>query len=287
MSEFKFACPVCGQHITCDSRSSGTQLECPTCFRKLVVPRTNSGNSPNLILTASEVSTRPTPQPVGLEPLVGASKKRFPFPEVALVIVLSVAASSAYVFRDQLLRVVRHEPEPAKQAGSQKPGKVLTPAASDTNWTLHLAGIKIPDTPAAGRVHGENFLAQRATLQGGTLNLRQGAEWPPDLGFTVNLFANRGEDLAGKVIQIEANRTNSPKVTLLWKDDQAQPDTRTFRKGYALRLEFGQVSGGRIPGVIYLCTPDGDQSYVSGTFTAEIRKPSPPKPPPSPTQVHR
>jgi hypothetical protein len=277
MSEFKFACPVCGQHITCDSRSSGTQMECPTCFRKLVVPRTTAAGPPNLILTASEASARPAPQAASVESLSGTSKKQFPFAEVALVIVLSVVAGSAYVFRDQIGRVIRHEPPQAKDSASRKPVKVIAPPANDTNWMLRLTEVKIPDLPAAGRVNGEDFLVQRVTLQGGTLNLRQGTSWPPDLGLTVYLFANRGEDLAGQMIQIEATRTNSPRVTLRWKGDEGQPETKSLRKGYALRLEFGQVSGARLPGKIYLCTPDDAKSYVAGTFTAEIRKSSPPK----------
>lgn len=286
MSEFKFACPVCGQHITCDSRSSGTQMECPTCFRKLVVPRTKAAGSPNLVLTASEVSTRPVPPSVSVKPLASAPKKQFPLAEVALVVVLGVVAGSAYVFRDQITRAVRPEPQPAKNATSQNPAKANALAGNDTHWTLQLADFNIPNSPAAGRVHGEDFLAQRVTLQGGTLNFRQGPSWPPELGLTLNLFAKHGEDLAGQTIQIEAGRTNSPKVTLRWKKDTAEPATKTFRKGYALRLEFGQVSSGRMPGKIYLCLPDDARSYVAGTFTAEIRKPSPPKPPASQTNVN-
>lgn len=277
MSEFKFACPVCGQHITCDTRCSGTHMECPTCFRKLVVPAANGGGSPNLVLTASEVSTRPVPQVVGAEPIAGTSRKRFPLAEIALIVVLSVVAGSAYVFRGQLVKAVRHEPPPGKPPSPSKASQVNAPPASDTCWTLNLAGMKFPEAPAAGRVHGENFLAQKVTLQGGTLNFRQGPSWPPDLGFTVNLFANRGEDLAGQAIQIEATRTNSPKITLRWKNDQEQPATKNFRQGYALQLVFGQVSNGRLPGMIYLCTPDDAKSYVTGTFNAEIRKPPPPK----------
>src|SRR5262245_52007238 len=108
MSEFKFACPVCSQHITCDSRSSGTQMECPTCFRKLVVPQASKAGSPNLLLTASEVSTRPLPQSGAVE-LLGASKKQFPFAAVAFVIVLSVVAVGGYVFRDELLKALKNE----------------------------------------------------------------------------------------------------------------------------------------------------------------------------------
>jgi hypothetical protein len=75
--------------------------------------------------------------------------------------------------------------------------------------------------------------------------------------------------------------TESLAALLRWKNEQDQPATKSFRTGYALRLEFDQVSGTRIPGKIYLCTPDDAKSYVAGTFTAEIRKPPPPKAPPS------
>jgi hypothetical protein len=277
MSEFKFACPVCGQHITCDSRSSGTQMECPTCFRKLVVPRANAGSSPNLVLTASEVSTRPVPQTGAVDTLAGSSKKQFPFAAVAFVIALSAVVCGAYVFRDQIIKAVQHEPPAGKDADSKKAHKVIAPPANDSHWTLRLKGVNTPNTPAAGRIHGENFLAQRVTLQGGTLHFRQGASWPPDLGLTVNLFAKRGEDLAGKTIQIEPTRTNSPRIILRWKNDRDQPATKTFRTGYGLRLEFGQVSNSRMPGRIYLCVPDDAKSYVAGTFTAEIRRPPAPK----------
>ncbi len=39
MSEFKYACPVCGQHIKCDSSQGGSVMECPTCFQKIIVPQ--------------------------------------------------------------------------------------------------------------------------------------------------------------------------------------------------------------------------------------------------------
>ena len=284
MSEFKFACPVCRQHITCDSRSSGTQMECPTCFRKLIVPRATAGGSPNLVLTASEVSTRPVPQSGVVEPLAVRSKRQFPYAAVAFVIVLSAVAGGAYVFRNQIIKAVHNDSHGGREDTSKKAHQVIAPPASDSNWTLRLADVKIPETPAAGRIHGENFLVQRVTLQGGTLSFRQGTSWPPELGLTVNLFAKRGEDLAGQSIKIESTRTNSPRVVLRWKNDQDHPATKSIHSGYALRLEFGPVSGPRMPGKIYLCAPDDAKSYVAGTFTAEIRKPSPPKTASAPVQ---
>ncbi|MCX6924361.1 MAG: hypothetical protein NT154_14275 [Verrucomicrobia bacterium] len=38
MSEFKFSCPQCGQHIPCDPLWSGREINCPACQQALVVP---------------------------------------------------------------------------------------------------------------------------------------------------------------------------------------------------------------------------------------------------------
>src|SRR6516225_7672381 len=57
MSEFKFACPVCGQHITADSSASGKPLECPTCFQRIVAPQAPLSGDPKLILSGSKAST--------------------------------------------------------------------------------------------------------------------------------------------------------------------------------------------------------------------------------------
>ena len=39
MSEFKFFCPQCGQHILCDTGHSGSQINCPVCQKAIVVPQ--------------------------------------------------------------------------------------------------------------------------------------------------------------------------------------------------------------------------------------------------------
>jgi hypothetical protein len=38
MSEFKFSCPQCGQHILCDMEWGGREINCPACQQTLVVP---------------------------------------------------------------------------------------------------------------------------------------------------------------------------------------------------------------------------------------------------------
>lgn len=38
MSEFKFSCPHCGQHIKCNEEASGRQIECPDCHHLIRIP---------------------------------------------------------------------------------------------------------------------------------------------------------------------------------------------------------------------------------------------------------
>ena len=39
--DFKFSCPLCGQHIRCEARYSGQRIACPTCRKEIVVPDVN------------------------------------------------------------------------------------------------------------------------------------------------------------------------------------------------------------------------------------------------------
>src|ERR1035438_6462933 len=59
----------------------------------------------------------------------------------------------------------RHKPAPPP---------LVAPHANDTNWMLDLGKAAIPDSTAAGRIHGRDFIAERAVLQNGTLTLRAG-----------------------------------------------------------------------------------------------------------------
>jgi DNA-directed RNA polymerase subunit RPC12/RpoP len=38
MSEFKFSCPHCAQHLQCDERLGGRQIQCPACKHLIVIP---------------------------------------------------------------------------------------------------------------------------------------------------------------------------------------------------------------------------------------------------------
>ncbi len=38
MSDFKFSCPHCNQHLQCDEQFSGRQMQCPACNVLIRIP---------------------------------------------------------------------------------------------------------------------------------------------------------------------------------------------------------------------------------------------------------
>lgn len=38
MSDFKFSCSHCDQHLQCDERLGGKQIQCPACKHLIVIP---------------------------------------------------------------------------------------------------------------------------------------------------------------------------------------------------------------------------------------------------------
>lgn len=284
MSEFKFACPVCGQHITADSSNSGGQIECPTCFQKIVVPQAPSTSDPKFILSAAQVSKpRPTGAASGdqLASDHAADRRKSLIATVALVVMVCAAGAATYAFRGKIFKSSRDQAQSQTNGPGKKvavaPPKVY-PIPTNISWTLDLSTATIPDATAVGSIHGSGFFCERATLQGGHLTLRQGRSGPADLGITVELFAQQGEELSGKSVEIQPDRAPPlPKIVLRWKDDQQKAATRSINGGYALRVVFGDAANGRIPGKIYISLPDENKSFVAGTFNAEIKKPSPPK----------
>jgi hypothetical protein len=285
MSEFKFACPVCGQHITADSSTSGGQLECPTCFQKIVVPQAPDSCDTKLILSAAQVGKpRPTTDAAAsqLGPL-GSSARHSSLPAlIGLLVLLGAAGAAAYFFRDRIWKPARGPATPATNVVASQPAPpppvITNPIPTNIVWTLELTNAVIPEARVAGKIHGSGFAYDRAVLVGGLLLLGQGTAPPYDLGFGVQLAARQGEELSGKTVEIPPDQPSAPRVGWRWKDEQQQPVTQIISNGYLLKVEFGQASNGYMPGKLYICLPDADKSFAAGTFEAEIRKPPQPKP---------
>jgi len=76
MSEFKFECPHCEQHLKCDEQFSGRQIQCPRCQHLIRVPaipgRTENYDPQSGMTWATHVPGANTPKtPL---PLPGAKK---------------------------------------------------------------------------------------------------------------------------------------------------------------------------------------------------------------------
>jgi len=285
MSEFKFACPTCGQHIKCDSSQSGMTMDCPTCFQKISIPQAPTG-SQRLILTGTKVKkiapdNSPAPAVIPLQRSSG--------PWVVILILVFVGVVAAAIYWATIIRP-RHathgssqpQPtapseivEPSAPPENPAPAAPVAPAASDANWLLDLAGSALPETPVAGRIHGQDFLMDRAAFQNGALVLRAGSRGAMEFGVIINFSGLPAEALSGKNINITTNSDKAARVTLRWKDSNAQK--ADYAGGYALRLEFGLLSRNRLPGKIYLCLPDDEKSYLMGSFSANVSVSKPKK----------
>ena len=274
MGEFKFACPVCGQHITADSSSSGSELECPTCYRKIVVPQAPAEGQKFILSAAEAAKPRQihTPQFSNEVCRHARSSKAGLF--IALAVLL-IGGGAAAFFILQKKNPPPKPPEKIETAKQNIPPPTNAPT-SGIEWKLDLSGAKIPDANVAGRIHGRDFNSERAILQGGQLTLRLGSSGLTDLGVAIYLPQRQGEQWSGQRVNIGTNLSRAPRIQLRWMDG-GQGRTENFTNSYAMKLEFGQAANGRMPGKIYLSTPDEAKSCVAGVFNAEIRKPIPPK----------
>jgi DNA-directed RNA polymerase subunit RPC12/RpoP len=282
MSEFKFACPVCGQHITAESKDTGSEISCPTCYRKIIVPQAPATNDPKFVVSASEANKPRPPSTTALEGFQPVPVKTpIPTALVVLLVLACGAGATLFALRDKILQ---RKPNVEGTSSHSNSGSASQPEYTGINrWTLDLAHAEFPDAPVGGSLHHRAFELERTTLTGSNLTFRVGRNGPIELGVNVIFFNRQPEDLSGKTAEVKPTDAIAPRVVLHWKE--ADRVDETFRSGYAMKVEFGAVNNGAITGKIFLCLPDEAQSWIAGTFRAEIRKPFAPRQrPPLPTQ---
>ena len=102
MSEFKFACPVCGQHMMCDSSQAGTVMDCPTCFQKITAPQAPASENQKFILAGTQVTEkRATPQGMATTALKRDSDNNTLWTVIFIAAVV-LAGAGAFAFRGKL-----------------------------------------------------------------------------------------------------------------------------------------------------------------------------------------
>ena len=266
-------------------------MECPTCYQKVVAPQAPASADSKLILAGQKyVEKKPNPALTngGALPL-GPAEKNFPLVIVIVLAVVLGASAAVYVFQQRAERATPTEtlPQSPKATNNNnakpkpkppEPPKPVAPPANDALWLLSLETATIPETPVAGRIHGQDFIIERAIFQNGNLTLRAGQHGSMEFGAYINFSGAQPEILSGQTINVTTNADKAARITLRWKDTNGVVQKDNFESDYALRLEFGTLARDRLPGKIYLCTPDDEKSYLLGTFNADARKPKP-KPP--------
>ena len=106
MSEFKFACPVCGQHISCDVSQTGSEMTCPTCFQKIIAPQSPSSSDTKLVLTGIRASDRQTSKiPRVMNPGTPATPaKDFPGALVVGIILIFICTVVAVIYHGTIFK---------------------------------------------------------------------------------------------------------------------------------------------------------------------------------------
>jgi len=297
MSDFKFDCPKCGQNIVCDTSNAGMNIPCPTCQTLLTVPQppastlvpgvpqgggklSISKSAPSHAQPPPGATTAPAAATWGQKPAAAAPKKKMPKGLVTTLVVVvicgvlavvwfTVGASKLKEYQDK-----KAQEEAQKKAAAEVQRKAAEEAARPKpkpSWKMDLAKADFPDRPAAGKHHGVDFTAEKALFQNAALTLLQTSG--SSRQFVIFLPIKLGESVAGRSFDVSADdTTRQPQVTMNWKTENPKiPGTQNFTNGYAMKLEFGEVGDGKLPGKIYLCVPDDEKSYVAGNFEITSR----------------
>ena len=147
----------------------------------------------------------------------------------------------------------------------------------EVNWgggTAARSASAAPSTPASGaaqgRVNGAPFVVENAKFSNSMLTLRQGKDFFADAELTVTLF-EQGKQPDGKTFRIRPNDGGFIVMLSTRPGGKGLPQTQNFFNGYTLTLSFEQRQGNVLRGRIDLRLPDKAQSYVSGSFEAELR----------------
>ena len=271
MSEFKFACPICGQHLTADSHDTGSQISCPTCFRNIVVPQAPTLADPKFVISASEANKpRPTTTLTpSLEPMPATTASNGIPPALIVLLGLAcVAGATLFLLRG---KIFHHKPVQETQVETKPAVPEQPEFMGVSHWTMDLSKEDFPDTPVSGSIHNRAFELNHASLNVSNLTLRISRNGPIELGVNVAFFNRQPQELSGKTAQVKPSDPLAPRVVLHWREPERT--SQIFYGGYAMKVEFGAISNNVLPGKIFLCLPDESKSWVSGTFSAEIRRP--------------
>jgi DNA-directed RNA polymerase subunit RPC12/RpoP len=110
MSEFKYACPVCGQHIKCDSSQSGSVMECPTCFQKITVPQAPTSDEQKFILAGSKATEKKYSLPIDMGGVITPERKSSIAAIILVIVILAAAGAGVFFYHGKRPGAKPHSP---------------------------------------------------------------------------------------------------------------------------------------------------------------------------------
>ena len=267
-------------------------LVCPHCNGQITAPAPAAQpGKPAAKLGMSAVSTshaegpKPAPFTPPTKPATTKKNTKWVTPVVAG---LAVCGASAFLFvhpeyikwAGTKVGLVKSEPIPetntapavVEVATNAEPVVTNSPPAF---WNLALASTSFPNYHAKGSIMGSEFTVDTARIDGTVLSLIQGTGPVPDREFIIYLHLLPGDTLdSQKFVVGPEDKTGVPQLLKRWRPDPAHGLlSKSFPNGYAMKLEFGNIQTGKLPGKIYLSAPDDEHSFVAGTFEAVIKQP--------------
>jgi len=292
MSEFTFSCPLCHQDIVCDEQYHGQQLQCPICQGEITAPaaETKPAGKLGIRMTGGEKHMPVGPRfqkPVVAEKKSGLGKGAMVTVAILLVLVMLFFVAR-YTGYDRYLPAFlgRRSPTiaadttagagpdktaaaPAEAAAATPPPPPASPAP--VGWMTNLANAEIPTNTVHGKITATDFNCDSAQVVNGILFLRQGKDASPDLELGVLFGLRAGESLAGKTFDVGPEARVAPRVWKKWRvAGKPVLQQKVYSKGYAMKLQFGEVTEDKISGKVYLCLPDEEQTAAAGSFVASF-----------------
>jgi len=160
--------------------------------------------------------------------------------------------------------VVQAEPGP-ETATTDNPASPAN-AVMNVNWTTDLNKMTTPDQTVSGMLHGNSFQFRRAYFRSGVVRI-------VSTGRSYLEVRNLGDMIDGKSFQVQVKDPPKaiPHLILTWPEGVLEP-TAFLTRGYAMKLEFGPITGGTTTAKIYICLPDNSKSALASTFQVEILK---------------
>ena len=281
MSEFTFACPLCQEEIRCGAQYYGQPLQCPVCHGEITAPEAQAGPAGSLGIkkTAGEKHAPVLPrfQKQAVAPKKSGWGKGVAVTAAVLVILVALFFTARYTGLNNHLPsyLGGRSPAPAEPAATVAETVAATPAAPSPPpppavWT-NLAEVSIPTNAAYGRISTNEFKYDTVRVDNGILAFRLGKDATPDLELGIFFGMKAGENLSGKTLTIAPETRAAPRVWKKWKVvGKTALQQKVYSKGYAMKLQFGEVSEDKVPGKIFLSLPDEDQSVVTGSFVATV-----------------